>query len=57
MSTLNNKKNKRILILFFITITISFLNVGQFFWNFNNFLTDSNSPTEFELVNELKTSD
>ncbi len=53
----NIKKNKRVLILFLITITISFFNFSHFIWNFNNSITDSNSIDEFELFNELKTSD
>ena len=57
MYNYNIRKNKRILFLFLLTITIGFLNLSQFIWNFNNSLTDPNSPTEFELDNELKTSD
>ncbi len=53
----NIKKNKRILILFIITITISFLNVGRYNWIFNNAITDIDSPSEYEFFNELKTSD
>jgi len=53
----NIKKNKRVRILFLITITISFVNFGQFFWNSNQSVTDSNSIDEFDLFNELKTSD
>lgn len=36
--------------------TISLFSFSQLIWNFNNFLTDSNSPTEFDMFNELKTS-
>ncbi|MFW9999516.1 MAG: hypothetical protein ACFE9Q_05050 [Candidatus Hodarchaeota archaeon] len=33
------------------------MNVGQFISNFNNPYNDLDSPTEYELFNELKTSD
>ena len=53
----NSRKNKRIFILFLITTTISFLNFSQLNWNYNNSSFNPNSPTEIELLNELKTSD
>ncbi|KKL18614.1 hypothetical protein LCGC14_2473760, partial [marine sediment metagenome] len=37
--------------------TISLFSFSLLNWNFNNSLTDSNSHTEFDLFNELKTSD
>ncbi len=57
MINFNIKKNKRILILFSIIITISFLNVGYFIGIFNNSSNNSNLPNEFDFFNELKTSD
>ena len=53
----NIKKNRRILVLLFITITISFMNFGQLNWNFNNSTNDSDSLGEIELFKDLKTSD
>ncbi|MFX1568274.1 MAG: hypothetical protein ACFFCV_07890 [Promethearchaeota archaeon] len=57
MIDFNIKKKKRILILFIITVTMSFFNVGIFIGNFSNQSADSNIPDEFEVFNELKTSD
>ena len=53
------KKGKRILILFLIIITISFLNFNVFTWNSNYLITDEKSSTDpgFEPLNELKTAD
>ncbi|MFX1281968.1 MAG: hypothetical protein ACFFA3_21645, partial [Promethearchaeota archaeon] len=57
MSTSNNKKNKRILVLLFITISMSFLNINQFIWNRDNSLIDSDSRGDLEFLRELKISD
>ena len=53
----NFRKNKRILVLLLITIALSFFNFSHLIWNTNNSFTDSNSPNDFELRNELKISD
>ena len=53
----NNNKKKRVLILFLITSTLSFLNVGQFIWDFDNSSVDPNKPSEFELLKKPKISD
>ncbi|MHA2182471.1 MAG: hypothetical protein ACXAAH_13710, partial [Promethearchaeota archaeon] len=53
----NFRKNKRIYILFLITTAISLFTFSQLIWNFNKPLSNLNSPTEFELFNELKISD
>ena len=52
----NFKKNKRILVLLLITITISFLYFDQFLWNSNNIINGTNSSVEAERIKELKTS-
>ena len=51
------KKGKRILILFLIIITISFLNFSLFTWNSNNLFIDTDSSTESQFLSELKTAD
>ncbi len=56
MYNYNIKKNKRILILFLLTITISFLNFNLFMWNLDNSITDEESSTKFQPLNKLKTS-
>ncbi|MHA2394003.1 MAG: hypothetical protein ACXAEX_18880, partial [Promethearchaeota archaeon] len=57
MSNPNNRKSKRILILFLITITMVSLNVSQLIWVFDNSHAESNTPNEYELPNKLKISD
>jgi len=54
MQHIKNQKSKRILILFLITITVSFMNFNQFIWNFNNSTADSNSSNEPQFLNKLK---
>ncbi|GAH16069.1 unnamed protein product, partial [marine sediment metagenome] len=53
----NFKKNKRILILFLITTTMSFLTFSPLVWDFYDSQSNLNSPTGFESFNELKISD
>ncbi|MFW9782656.1 MAG: hypothetical protein ACFFFB_10280, partial [Candidatus Heimdallarchaeota archaeon] len=57
MSTPNNSKNKRILILLLLTITISFINVGFHNRNFSNTTSSLDLPTEDEFLYNLKLSD
>jgi len=52
----NFKKNKRILVLLLITITISFLYFDQFLWNSNNTINGKALSIESEIIKELKTS-
>ncbi len=57
MSYTNIKKNKRILILFLITITISFMNVGQFIWNSDNIISNKDHNDPLNIIENLKVSD
>ena len=51
------RKNKRILILFLITTTLSFFTFSQMIWNTNNFSSSTKSYTESQLVNRLRSAD
>ncbi|MFX0023224.1 MAG: hypothetical protein ACFE9S_12935 [Candidatus Hermodarchaeota archaeon] len=57
MQFIKNQKNRRILLLLLLAFTFSFMNFNQFFWNFNNSTSDSNSFTDPKFFNKLKTSD
>ena len=57
MHNTNNRKEKRILSLFLIFITMSFLSFNDYFWNSNGSLINTDTTDEFELLNKLKVSD
>ncbi|MFW9773880.1 MAG: hypothetical protein ACFFEO_17140, partial [Candidatus Thorarchaeota archaeon] len=57
MSKTNNRKSKRILIIFVIMVMTLSLNVGQFFWIFNNSNSDSKTINKLELPDKLRISD
>ncbi|MFX1309513.1 MAG: hypothetical protein ACFE8C_07420 [Promethearchaeota archaeon] len=57
MQHLINQKGRRILLLFLITIMISFMNFSQIIWNFGNYDTNSNLSIDPIIFNKLKAAD